>query len=299
MSTTTETILKTLMTNLKSNFVEGLNAAQPSWEEIATKVPSTSAQNYYGWMKDLPGIKEWLGDRQLLVLGSHGYSIENKTWESSISISRDEVDDDQIGQYSIVAKNYGEQVALFPDSLCYPLLAAGFETLCYDGQNYFDTDHPLETSPATTYSNVVGDPSTDMGEPWFLIDDTKILKPVVFQERRPFDFKGMNETEEYTWFNNRFAAGIDGRCNVGFSFPQIAIGSRGPLNEATYAEARLRLNTMKKTDGTPINTRAKKLVVGPNNESAAKKLINRQRVENGTDNIYYNEVKIVVSPYLS
>ncbi|WP_261978393.1 Mu-like prophage major head subunit gpT family protein [Vibrio cholerae] len=35
--------------------------------------------------------------------------------------------------------------------------------MCYDGQNFFDTDHPLDTTPATTFSNVVGDPSTDTG----------------------------------------------------------------------------------------------------------------------------------------
>ncbi len=298
MSTTPETILTALMADLKSNFTKGLNAASPQWAEIATKVPSSGAANYYGWLKDLPGIKEWLGERQLVTLGRHGYSIENKTWESSISIKRDDVEDDQIGQYSIIAQNYGDQVALFPDSLCYPLLVAGFNTPCFDGQNYFDTDHPLDTTPVSVYSNVVGDPTVDIDEPWFLIDDTKILKPIVFQERRPFDFKGMNETEEYTWFNNQFVAGVDGRCNVGFSFPQIAIGSKGPLSEATYEEARTRLKTMKKADGTPINTRATKLVVGPGNESIAKKLINRQLVDNGTDNIYYNDVKIVVSPYI-
>lgn len=298
MSATPETILKTLMVNLKSNFAQGIDATTPQWQEIATKVPSSGSANYYGWLKDLPGIKEWVGERQLISLNSHGYAIENKTWESSISISRDDVEDDQIGQYDIIAKNYGEQVALFPDSLCYPLLTAGFNTLCFDGQNYFDTDHPLETSPSTTYSNVVGDPDIDLDEPWFLIDDTKVLKPIVFQERRPFDFRAMNDSDEYTWFNNQFAAGVDGRCNVGFSFPQIAIGSKGPLNESTYSEAKQRLRSMKKADGTPLNIRATKLVVGPNNESAAKKLINRQLADNGATSIYYNDVSIVSSPYI-
>src|SRR5690606_7213693 len=159
-------------------YTRGLTAAKPQWSMIATEVPSTGAANFYGWLKDLPGIVEWTGARQLADMGKHGYSIENKTFESSISVSRDNVDDDQIGHYIVVAQNYGDQVAYFPDTLCYPILAAGFSTLCFDGQNYFDTDHPLETTPATTFSNVVGDPSTDTGEPWFLIDDTKVLKPV-------------------------------------------------------------------------------------------------------------------------
>ena len=55
---------------------------------------------------------------------------------------------------------------------------------------------------------------------------------------------------------------------------------------------------MKKSNGTPIGTMARILVVGPSNEAAARKLIKREFLENGESNIYYNNVEIVVSPYL-
>ncbi len=290
-------ILAALQATMSASFTRGVDAAKPQWGMIATRVPSSSAANYYGWIKDLPGIAEWVGDRQLADMDKHGYSIENKTWESSISVSRDDVDDDQIGQYSVIAQNYGDQVALFPDSLCYPLLVSGFETACYDGQYFFDSDHPLGDSD--TFTNVVGDPTTDTEEPWFLIDDTKVLKPIIYQERRPFVFKNMNPNEEYTWFNNKYAAGVDGRCNVGFSFPQLAIGSKAALTEANYEAAKILLGTMKKVDGSPMGTRATKLVVGPNNEATAKKLISRMLIDGGDSNIYFNDVEIIVSPYIT
>lgn len=292
-------VLEALQATMSAAYTRGLSAAKPQWSMIATEVPSSGAANFYGWLKDLPGIVEWTGARQLADMGKHGYSIENKTFESSISVSRDNVDDDQIGHYSVVAQNYGDQVAYFPDTLCYPILAAGFTTLCFDGQNYFDTDHPLETTPATTFSNVVGNPATDTGEPWFLIDDTKVLKPVVFQNRRPFVFKNMNPNEEYTWFNNKYAAGVDGRCNVGFSFPQLAIGSKAALTKANYEAAKKQLQKMKKVDGTPIGVRPTKLIVGPENEAAAKALISMMLVDGGNTNIYYNDVEIVVSPLIT
>ncbi len=292
-------VLEALQATMSAAYTRGLTAAKPQWDMVATKVPSSGAANFYGWLKDLPGIVEWTGDRQLADMGKHGYSIENKTWESSISVSREDVDDDQIGHYSVVAQNYGDQVAYFPDTLVYPLLADGFTTLCYDGQNYFDTDHPLETTPATTFSNVIGDPLTDTGEPWFLIDDTKVLKPIVLQERRPFVFKNMNPSEEYTWFNNRYAAGVDGRMNVGFSFPQLAIGSKATFNEANYAAAKKLLREMKKVDGTAIGVRPTKLVVGPANEAAAKKLIETMLIDGGNSNIYYKDVEIVVSEQIT
>lgn len=288
-------ILEALQVTMSSQYTQGVEAAKPQWQMVATEVPSSGAANYYGWMKNLPMIKQWVGDRQLASLGKHGYSVENKTWESSIEISRDEVDDDQVGIYSVIARDYGEQVAYFPDTLVYKLLSEGFTTLCFDGQNYFDSDHPLETAPASTYSNVVGDPATDTGESWFLMDTSKTLKPIVFQNRRPFVFKNMNPSEEYTWFNNKYAAGVDGRCNVGFSFPQLAIGSKAALTEANYEVAKKLLRTMKRSDGTRLGTKAVTLCVGPDNEAAAKKLIKRMLIEGGDENIYYNDVEVVVS----
>lgn len=299
MAATEAQILSALFVAMSTAYTQGLGAAKPQWDKVATKVPSSGAANYYGWLKDLPGISEWVGARQLADLGKHGYSVENKTFESSISISRESIEDDQVGMYSVVAKNYGEQVAMFPDTLTYPLLVAGFSTLCFDGQNYFDTDHPLGDTGGSVYSNVVGNPSTDTGEPWFVFDDTKVLKPIVFQDRRPFVFKNMNPNEEYTWFNNKMAAGVDGRCNVGFSFPQLCVASKAPLTKANYEAAVKLLGTMKKADGTPIGVRPTTIAVGYGNRAAAKGLFDSMLVAGGDSNIYYKDVEIVVTPFIA
>ena len=126
----------------------------------------------------------------------------------------------------------------------------------------------------------------------------QVVKPIVFQERRAFDFQTMNATSEYTWFNNKFAAGVDGRHGYGFGFPQTAIGSKAVLDAANFESAKTKLASMKKSNGTPIGTMARVLVVGPSNEAAARKLIKREFLDNGESNIYYNNVEIVVSPYL-
>lgn len=298
MAFTEALILEALTISMSGAYTKGLGVIKPQWNRVATQVPSSGSSNFYGWLKDLPGIKEWVGERQLAEMGSHGYQIQNKTFEASIVIKREDVEDDQIGKYAVVAEGFGRDAAVFPDKNVYGLLAAGFSTLCYDGQNFFDTDHPMGTTPATTFSNVVGDPSTDTGAPWFVIDDMQIVKPVIFQERRPFNFQTMNATSEYTWFNNKFAAGVDGRHGYGFGFPQTAIGSKAELNEANFAEAKKMLGSMKKASGSPIGTMARVLVVGPSNESAARKLISREFIGNGESNIYFNNVEIVVSPYL-
>ncbi|MFN1515310.1 Mu-like prophage major head subunit gpT family protein [Vibrio owensii] len=299
MALTEAQVIEALFASMNAAFVRGVEAAKPQWNTVASEVPSSGASNLYGWLKDLPEIKEWVGDRQLADIGKHGYQVLNKTFESSISVKREDVEDDQIGQYSIIAQRFGDQSAVFPDKLSFALLVAGFSTLCYDGQNFFDTDHPLETTPASTFSNVVGDPSTDTGSPWFLLDTSQVLKPVIYQNRRPFVFKNMNPNEEYTWFNNKLVAGVDGRCNVGFSFPQLAIGSKDALTEANYEKAIELMGEMKRADGTPLGVRPTTLVVGYKNRAAAKKLIERMLIEGGDSNPYYKDVEIVVSPFIA
>lgn len=298
MAFTESQIIEALTVGSNAAFVEGLSTTTPTWDKIATKVPSSGSSEFYGWLKDLPGILEWVSDRQLVELGSHGYAIPNKTFEASIKIKREDLEDDKIGKYAVTARGWGREIGLFPDKESYGLLAAGFTTLCYDGQNFFDADHPLDTTPATTFSNVVGNPGTDTGAPWFLLDNTQILMPIIYQERRPFALEFIGATSEYAWFNNFVAQGIDGRAGFGFGFPQTAIASKATLDEANYEAAKQKLAGMKKSNGTPLGTMATTLVVGPSNEAAARKLIMREFLDNGESNIYFNNVEIVVSPYL-
>lgn len=165
-------VLHALTTALSAAFTKGVGRVNPQYRSIATVIPSSGASNTYGWVEDFPTIKEWIGARQLKELAQAGYVITNKTWENSVKVKREKIEDDQIGQYSVIAEQLGRDTTIFPDKLSFELLCKGFDTLCWDGQYFFDTDHPVGTS---TKSNVVGDPATDTGEPWFLIDATHAL----------------------------------------------------------------------------------------------------------------------------
>ncbi|NBJ36615.1 phage head protein [Serratia fonticola] len=288
-------VLHAITTSLSAAYVQGLAGAKSQFDKIATVIPSGGASNTYAWLGDWPEIKEWIGARQFAELAQNGYVIVNKTWESSIKVKREAIEDDQVGQYSVIAQRYGRDVAVFPDKLSFPLLVAGFNTLCFDGQYFFDTDHPMAGG---TYSNIVGD-GTETGEPWFLIDSTQVLKPIIFQKRREWNFDSLDDlSNEHTFKNNEFLFGIDGRSNVGFGFWQTAVGSRAPLNETNYEKAVEILQGMKADNGTPLGINPTTLVVGKGNRVAAKRLIDAMLVNGGDSNIYYQDVEIVNSPFI-
>lgn len=290
-------ILHALTTSLSAAFTKGLAGVTPQYLRIATEVPSSSASNTYGWLSDLPEIKEWIGERQLAVLSQQGYTVTNRTWESSIRVKRETIEDDQLGQFSIIASGFGRKIGVFPDTLAFKLLSEGFSSLCFDGQYFFDTDHPMAGG---TYSNIVGDIATDTGEPWFLIDESQVLKPILFQNRRPFKFVSLDDLDNpHTLLNNEFIYGVDGRCNVGFGFWQTAVGSRAPLTTENYEKAVELLLGMVRDDGEPLGINPTTLVVGRKNRAAAKKIIDAMLVDGGDSNIYYKDVDIVNSPFIS
>ncbi|MBR7459741.1 Mu-like prophage major head subunit gpT family protein, partial [Klebsiella quasipneumoniae] len=102
-----------------------------------------------------------------------------------------------------------------------------------------------------------------------------------------------------TFKNNEFLYGVDGRCNVGFGFWQTACGSRAPLTVANYEAAVKVLQGMKCDSGSPLGIRPTTLVVGPKNRAAAKKIIDAMLVDGGNSNIYYKDVEIVDSPFIT
>ncbi|ENZ4813139.1 Mu-like prophage major head subunit gpT family protein, partial [Klebsiella pneumoniae] len=125
-------------------------------------------------------------------------------------------------------------------------------------------------------------------------------KPILYQKRRAFNFQALDDlSSEHTFKNNEFLYGVDGRCNVGFGFWQTACGSRAPLTVANYEAAVKALQGMKRDSGSPLGIRPTTLVVGPNNRAAAKKIIDAMLVDGGNSNIYYKDVEIVDSPFIT
>ncbi|MDC5755220.1 Mu-like prophage major head subunit gpT family protein [Vibrio europaeus] len=295
MSITPEQI-RNFSTGMSDAYQKGFSGSEPQFKKVATVVPSSTAAQDYGFLGVWPGIKEWVGDRQLKKLAEHGYTVTNKKFESSIAVERDKIEDDLIGQYLLQAESIGQATNVYPDQLVFTLLCDGFDNPCYDGKSFFATDHPMGQGVA---SNIVGDIATDTGEPWFLLDCSRPLKPMVFQERRSFEFKALDDVfSDHVVKNDQFIYAVDGRCNSGFGFWQMAIGSKAPLTEANLNMARKLIRSFKADSDTPLGLKGTMLVVGGVNEAAAEKLLFAS-LTNGTTNTLYKKLDLVASEYIS
>lgn len=144
-----------LVKGLLTNFWEGFSGTTTHWEQVATKVPSTARSENYSWLGALPKMRKMKGERVPKKLLEHTYTITNEEYEDSIEVTHADLKDDQTGHYGLLAKGIGEAAKIFPDELIFEtLIPGGTSTLCYDGQFFFDTDHPVGNT-GTTQSNLI------------------------------------------------------------------------------------------------------------------------------------------------
>ncbi|SOZ12078.1 Mu-like prophage major head subunit gpT family protein [Cupriavidus taiwanensis] len=290
--------LNALFQGFKVLFQNAFTGAPADWDQVAMRVPSTTAKEVYPWLGQTTRFREWIGDRVLQNLMLHDFTIKNKPWENTVTIDRDEIEDDVYNVYGPMISQLGLDAKQHPDELVFALLASGFGAACYDGQYFFDTDHPVLQADGTigSVSNFQG----GAGTAWYLLDTSKMVKPLIYQVRKDYKFVAMDqETDEQVFTSKKFRYGVDARSNVGFGLWQLAYASKQDLTADNYGAARAALMSMKGDNGKPLGVRPSLLVVPPSLEGKALSILQAEKNANGADNIYRNTAKLLTTPWLS
>lgn len=293
--------LITLGVSYNAAYQGAILQAKPLAERIATVVNSSTGREEYGWIGKIPNVRQWVGDRQVQNLSTSSYYIKNLPFELTIAVDRDDIEDDNLGVYGPLFSEMGLATVAHKDQLVYGALNAGFANLCFDGLPYFSTAHPvLDVNGApTTYANT----DAPAGNPaWFLIDSSRYLKPIIFQDRRPFTFVSLDKPDDENVFNRKeFVYGVDARHNVGYGFPQFAWGSTQPLTAANYGAAREAMMAQKGDFGRPIGVMPDLLVYPPSLESNALQILNAEFLPGGGggSNIYWKTAEPLNVPWLA
>lgn len=290
--------LQAIFKGFKVIFQTAFENVKPTFTKIATIVPSSTKSEEYKWLGKIPRMREWIGDRVIQNLSAYDYTIKNKDFELTVSVDKNDIEDDTIGVYNPLVQSIGQSAAMHPDELVYALIAGGFENKCYDGKMFFATDHKEGKSGAQSNKGTYKlTPSTygaaraammslkdDQGKPlkvvpnllvvppqlegmarkilfaeiinnetniykgsaelhvepelsgnptaWFLLDVSKPVKPLIFQQRKKPEFVAKDKlTDDNVFFQKEFIYGVDSRDNAGYGLWQLAYGSTGEANE--------------------------------------------------------------------
>lgn len=303
MAIVTSPLLASMRVGFSKTFEDAKAKAPSQWQLAATHVPSTAKSTTYGWLGQYPKLREWVGPRAVKSMQEHGYSIVNKTYEGTVGVKRTDIEDDNLGIYDPLFKEMGYATATHPDELVFGLLGKGTTTLCFDGQNFFDTDHPIfpevdGTGTADTVSNLI-DPGTGNPLPaWYILDVSRPLKPLIFQERTTPELLAITDAkQDHVFMNDEYLYGVRYRCNAGFGFWQQAVCCRDVLSAENFEKALHLMRSYKTDGGRPLNLgrggKAGTLLVVPDSlESAAEKIVAKESLAGGESNTNYNKATI-------
>ncbi len=150
-------------------------------------VKSTGSNETCGWLSGMPQMRKSLGKRHIKGVMTARYTLENRSFESTIRVRREDIEDDRLGVYSPQISMMAHAAASHPDELVFEVLKKGFTAESYDGQPFYDADHPVipEGETETSVSNF-GDGTRT---PRFLLDVSRAVKPLVFQTRIPYQMQ--------------------------------------------------------------------------------------------------------------
>jgi phage major head subunit gpT-like protein len=310
--------LTALFTGFDVIFQRGFEKPPSYYERIATVVRSASRQTTYPWLGRTTKFREWLGERVIQALEAHSYTIVNKDFEDTISISRNDIEDDNYGVYEPVIEQLGWDTKVHPDSLLFSMIKNAVTTpssvLAFDGQPFFSATHPVgplgaASDPRDTVASNVN--SSGSGPYWFLLDASRAVRPFIFQLRGEYAMTRMNTlTDEAVFTRREFRFGVDGRANTGVGLWQLAYASNTDLSvPANYGATRAAMRSIKTDAGLPFGALTSPndvyLVVPPALEEVASQLLHSDfMVGTGgsanvtTSNIWKNTATLIVSEYL-
>lgn len=147
--------LASTMHGFKTVFMKAYESASSYAGDLAMRVDSTSREEEYRWLGAFPGLTEWLGERAVKDLSQESFTLKNRDFEATVSVSRNDIEDDNIGVYAPLFSQLGVNARQHPDELLFTRMAEGFSKTCFDSQFFFDTDHPNGDQPV--WSNKVTD----------------------------------------------------------------------------------------------------------------------------------------------
>jgi phage major head subunit gpT-like protein len=121
------------------------------WPRFASHIPSVTRQQTHAFLDRVPQLRKWIGARQVENLKARSLAVTNEKFELTVSISRDEFEDDQYDIYGPSVQQMGESSRMWVDQqLILPAIqngaAAASIAKSYDGVPFFSASHPVDAS---------------------------------------------------------------------------------------------------------------------------------------------------------
>ena len=133
--------LNSLFYSFNALLQKGLAQAWNEWEKYSSVVNSATALEKYPMTIISGGMREWVGPRFINEVGGKLLEVRNRDFEATQGVSRNDIEDDNIGFYSALFTEMGINAgALWPWLSVEALCSAGKWA---DGKDFFAADRKI------------------------------------------------------------------------------------------------------------------------------------------------------------
>ena len=149
-----KSVLTTLFNTVRAEWDRLMTVIKPTYNEWAMTLPSTTNSETHNWADLIVQIRKWVGERIFGNIKAQTWTVVSDDYEGSFDLSLNDIADDKIGLLLPKTQNLYSAAVYHPEHLLEQVALDGFDHVCFDGQFFFDTDHPSLTGDGTTVSNV-------------------------------------------------------------------------------------------------------------------------------------------------
>lgn len=132
----------------------------------ALVIQSDRAVEELNWLGQVPALTEWVGNRSIRPVYLYTHSVTNKTFESTVRFSVEDLMNDKTGMIQQKISALAGAANRHWNKLAADLFnagTAGTVGLAYDGQFFFDTDHNESGSNQSNDLTATEIPSANVG----------------------------------------------------------------------------------------------------------------------------------------
>ncbi|WP_052361954.1 Mu-like prophage major head subunit gpT family protein [Geminisphaera colitermitum] len=145
----TTTALAGIQRGFRKLYDGGLaKVGEPRINKFALRAPSTGAEETYGWLGALPSMRKLVGEVNIRNLVDHGWAVKNDEFDVTAAVARKDIERDKLNLYTNFFSAMGQNAGRHPDKLLAAAMVNAFDTKCYTGKNFFDTDHAPQKGKA-------------------------------------------------------------------------------------------------------------------------------------------------------
>ena len=103
----TREVMNALFTALNTSLNKGLSQAWNGHTRWSNVIPSGASAEKYPMTIVTGGMREWIGERIINRLSAEFMTVLNKDFERTEGVSRNDIEDDHIGFFSVLIENMG------------------------------------------------------------------------------------------------------------------------------------------------------------------------------------------------